>query len=322
MHDYLLVIWLLVNFDMTEPFINEFSWSFSRHKNFKSCTRKYYYLYYGSWGGWNSDADELSRKLYQLKKMTNLPMLVGDVVHRTINYSLERLSRGKEVPVEDAKKRVIELFRQAWRESKNKAWQENASRNTNLFEHYYNEKVDDDRLLELKALMEDSITGFYDSDSYGFIKFISIPHWLTRETLESFDFQGTKIWVKLDFAARHDERIYIYDWKTGKQVKENDTQLAVYAMFAQDKWGINLDDLRLFDVYLSKRLPVKLKVSDIIIRNAKEEISKSIKAMRNLIEPGTDNAVPIEKCQPTDFTYLCKSCQFKEVCYPDTWSEL
>jgi len=98
---------------MAEPFKNKFSWSFSRHKIFTACKRKYYYLYYGSWGGWEANADEKVRKLYQLKKMTNLPMLVGEVVHRTINYSLERLATGTEFPVEEAKERVIELFRQA-----------------------------------------------------------------------------------------------------------------------------------------------------------------------------------------------------------------
>ena len=259
---------------MAEPFKNKFSWSFSRHKIFTACKRKYYYLYYGSWGGWEANADEKVRKLYQLKKMANLPMLVGDVVHRTINHSLERLATGTEFPVEDAKERVVALFRQAWRESTNKDWQENASRNANLFEHYYDEKPDNERLLQLKTLMEDSIDGFYESDSYGFIKFISTPHWLSREKLESFEFEGTNIWIKLDFAARHDERIYIYDWKTGKQVKENETQLAVYALYAQDKWGVELENLRLFDVYLSKRLPVKLKVSDTIIENAESVISR------------------------------------------------
>jgi len=93
---------------MVEPFINEFSWSYSRHKNFTACKRKYYYLYYGSWGGWESGADKKVRKLYQLKKMTNLPMLVGDVVHRTINHSLGRLSTGTEFPIEEAKERVID----------------------------------------------------------------------------------------------------------------------------------------------------------------------------------------------------------------------
>jgi len=110
--------------------------------------------------------------------------------------------------------------------------------------------------------------------------------------------------------------------KTGKQVKENETQLAVYALFAQDKWAIDLDKLRLFDVYLSKRLPVKLKVSDTIIGNAKTEITESIEAMRDLIESDTDNTINEDSCPMTDFTYLCPRCQFKEICYPDNWWDL
>ncbi len=307
---------------MAEQFLNQFSWSYSRHKNFLTCKRKYFYTYYGSWNGWDKKAPESTRKLYQLKKMTNLPMLVGDVVHRTIHRSLERLYNGSEMPVADAQSLAINLFRQAWRESRQKDWQENASRNANLFEHYYDAVPDDERLLEFKTLMDDSISGFYESDSYGFIKFISTPHWLSREKLESFELNETNIWVKLDFAARHDERIYIYDWKTGKQVKGNETQLAVYALYARDKWNLNIDDLRLFDVYLSKRLPVKLKISETVIESALQEISSSISAMNELMDDRVNNLVAEENCPMTDYTYNCGSCQFKEVCYPDSWQDL
>ena len=44
-----------------KEFKNDFSWSFSRDNAFNTCKRKYYYSYYGSWGGWNKDADELSK---------------------------------------------------------------------------------------------------------------------------------------------------------------------------------------------------------------------------------------------------------------------
>ena len=45
---------------MTEKkeFKNQFSWSFSRHNSFETCKRKYYYSYYGCWGGWDKNADE------------------------------------------------------------------------------------------------------------------------------------------------------------------------------------------------------------------------------------------------------------------------
>ena len=52
--------------------VNEFSWSHSRDRLFSECQLKYYYHYYGSWGGWEKNASERIRKLYVLKNLTNL----------------------------------------------------------------------------------------------------------------------------------------------------------------------------------------------------------------------------------------------------------
>ena len=35
---------------------NEFSWSNSRDATFRECPRRYYFRYYGSWGGWSVSA--------------------------------------------------------------------------------------------------------------------------------------------------------------------------------------------------------------------------------------------------------------------------
>ena len=36
--------------------VNEFSWSRSRDHTFQDCRRKYFYHYYGAWGGWDASA--------------------------------------------------------------------------------------------------------------------------------------------------------------------------------------------------------------------------------------------------------------------------
>ena len=41
--------------------VNEFSWSRTRDNCFKECRRRYYFQYYGSWGGWDAEADPLAR---------------------------------------------------------------------------------------------------------------------------------------------------------------------------------------------------------------------------------------------------------------------
>ncbi|NOZ64350.1 MAG: hypothetical protein GXO71_05370, partial [Caldiserica bacterium] len=43
--------------------VNEFSWSKSRDIIFRECPRKYYFNYYGSWGGWKFDAPERTRQI-------------------------------------------------------------------------------------------------------------------------------------------------------------------------------------------------------------------------------------------------------------------
>ena len=76
----------------------------------------------------------------------------------------------------------------------------------------------------MKDKIETCISGFFDSDSYKFIKQVSYSDILSIEQLSSFDFENTKVYVNLDFALKHDGKIYIYDWKTGQKVQEDERQ--------------------------------------------------------------------------------------------------
>src|SRR5215475_10053588 len=51
--------------------LNEFSWSRSRDGSFQECRRKYFYHYYGAWGGWDTTAAEDVRRLYILKQLAS-----------------------------------------------------------------------------------------------------------------------------------------------------------------------------------------------------------------------------------------------------------
>ena len=300
-------------------FKNEFSWSFSRHRTFNTCKRKYYYNHYGIWGGWKDDADEETKKLYMLKQMTSLPMLAGSLVHKEVQRILESVRKGWSLPQDKAETEVVNNFKRAWRESKNMEWQEKPKWKTNLYEHYYNKELSDERLLEIKDVMIDSIKGFYDSDSFSFIKTLAPTEWLSIEELDSFEIEGTKIWVKLDFAARHGERAYIYDWKTGREVKEDENQLAVYTLYAMEKWGVELKQVRLFDVYLMKQIPVKVKPTAVLINNVKHIIQQSINGMKSLLDDVTENEASIENFPKVDDatkdSWPCSYCNFKEMCW-------
>ena len=301
-----------------KEFKNRFSWSFSRDNAFNTCKRKYYYSYYGSWGGWNKDADALSKKLYLLNKMSSLPMLAGTIVHDEVERTLKAVRYGRNADIVKSKENVIKVFKQSWAQSKNKDWEDNPKWKTNLFEHFYNQKPTDEALLDIRDLMLNSIDGFFASDSYRFIQTMSDSQWLAIEDLDSFEVHGAKLWVKLDFAIRHGERVYIYDWKTGKVAKENEVQLAIYALYAQQKWNVDLKLIRLFDVYLNQQLPVKVKPTNRLIDSAKVFIEKSIDSMKELLTDVENNKTEIDLFPVVGEdreSYPCSYCSFQTVCF-------
>ena len=301
-----------------KEFKNDFSWSFSRHNTFNTCKRKYYYSYYGSWGGWNKEANDLSQKLYMLNKMTSLPMLAGSIVHDEVERTLKILRYGRNADQEKSRDNVVKNFKQSWAQSKNEEWRDSPKWKTNLFEHYYGKKPSDQELFDIRDLMVNSIDGFFASDSYRFIQTMSDTQWLAIEELDSFEIHGAKLWVKLDFAIRHGERVYIYDWKTGKVVKENEVQLAVYAIYAQQKWDVDLRLIRLFDVYLNQQLPVKVKPTDKLISSASEFIQSSVDDMKELLADRENNKAEIDLfpvASEDRESYPCSYCSFQTVCF-------
>ncbi|MDQ6779924.1 MAG: hypothetical protein M3Z37_02050 [Candidatus Eremiobacteraeota bacterium] len=46
--------------------VNEFAFSWSRHRVFYQCPRKLYWQYYGSWNGWRDDAAHDCARAYRL----------------------------------------------------------------------------------------------------------------------------------------------------------------------------------------------------------------------------------------------------------------
>src|SRR5213595_837965 len=73
---------------------NEFSWSRSRDGAFQECKRKYYYHYYGAWGGWDAAASEEVRRLYILKQLASRQQWAGRVVHDAIEMALHAFAQG------------------------------------------------------------------------------------------------------------------------------------------------------------------------------------------------------------------------------------
>ena len=79
---------------------NDFSWSRSRDGAFHDCRRKYYYQYYGAWGGWDPAAAPEVRRLYVLKQLQSRQQWVGRAVHDGGGVLGPRWERYGEEPYE------------------------------------------------------------------------------------------------------------------------------------------------------------------------------------------------------------------------------
>src|SRR5947209_255184 len=79
---------------------NEFSWSRSRDGAFQECKRRYFYHYYGAWGGWDAAVAPEVRRLYILKQLASRQQWAGRTVHDAIELALHGLRDGRSMPVE------------------------------------------------------------------------------------------------------------------------------------------------------------------------------------------------------------------------------
>ena len=138
------------------------------------------------------------------------------------------------------------------------------------------------------------------------------------EDLEEFEFEGAKIYVKLDFARRKDGLIEIIDWKTGKESESEPTvQIGAYAIYAMQKWNVPLEKIRAYLVYLTNPVPAlrEQPLSETLIRETQQTMLKSIADMRALLSDPVRN-VPKDRAQFafTENVRLCGNCNFYKMC--------
>ena len=281
---------------------------------FESCKRQYYFNYYGSWGGWDKNADAHTQLLYRLKKITTVPQLVGTVVHEAISNVLNALKSGRPIHPPAIETHAQKLFGQHLLASEEQHWRYSASQYTNLFEHYYDEPFSENDSANHVAT---SLQAFFASDAYATLQSTPPEDYLTIEKLTDFTLANTKIWVVLDIAIRRDESVHIFDWKTGRERQADRHQLAVYALYATSHWDVALPDLHLQDIYLQTNTERTLVLSPDDLDQTRIFVTESVQEMRALLDDPEQNTASQDTFPMTTNTHQCTTCPFKAVCYPD-----
>ena len=269
-------------------------------------------------------SDEFSRKAYVLKNIYSIDAWIGDIVHQIIKWILKSkigddttlFNKGRDVLYAEAITAAKKLLIKTWEQSRGKQWENNVKRNLNLFEHYYAcEPTREELKVKLEKVTK-SIRNFYQSGLWE--KFSKLPHenFLSVDELDSFDFEGVKVFAVPDFSIHDGQEYLLYDWKTGKQNEKDVWQLSCYQHYAVNKWKILAEQIRIIPVYLTQDNLAPSPIEAIAPDKIKEYMRQSLREMKSILIDSRENKVDIESCPKTDCLWRCKKCKFQEICKP------
>jgi CRISPR/Cas system-associated exonuclease Cas4 (RecB family) len=293
---------------------NELSWSASRANEFNRCRREYHYGRYQSWGWWTERPRGLKHRTMTLKNLTSVPALAGTCVHDGIELWFRLKRAGEILTTAELTEKTKEMFRQGWMESSSGEWQKAPNKAVHLVEHHRNATPSAEENQATKELIERSIAYFMESEECRPTREADPTTWKSLETMDTYLFQGTKIYAIPDFAYEVDGVTHIWDWKTGKERESDMFQLHSYALYAAAKWGIDPTTAVLHAAYLNLEKVVTKEAGSGTLNSVEATMKDSIAEMRELhYDPDVEGTDPLNWPKTPD-TYKCKWCRFKDIC--------
>ncbi|MCK5321624.1 PD-(D/E)XK nuclease family protein, partial [Candidatus Pacearchaeota archaeon] len=295
-------------------FKNEFSWSKSKDSCFKECPRKYYFNHYGSWNGWIAAEEDRTKRIYYLKQLKNKEIWVGQRVHETIEYILRQFRIGNKITLGHAIATLRKRFDEDFMQSSLREYTGFRSKAHKFFEDEYGIEINDEEKVSLFKKAELCLTNFFNSDIFMEIRRTPVEDWITLEDFLSFDFEGNKIGLSIDFAMKKEGKIILYDWKTGRErLADFDLQLTCYALYLAQKFNISPENIeaRIFNIAIDKQDIFEINVEK--LDEIKNYIRTSIKEMKDLLEDVNENTAKEEDFEKKEGFY-CARCNFRKIC--------
>jgi len=301
---------------MSTP-VNELSWSFSRHRCFQSCLKRYYFTYYASWGGWREDAPAQAKEFYRLKRLSTRAQWAGHHAHAALEFLLKEArndSTGKLAA--GAESRELEQMRREFARSRSGACRTDPVHMPGLFEHEYNLQVPDKEWKAMADRVALSIRHFLASDLWADLCKLPEEAFLAVEKRSHFRLDGLQIFAIPDLAIRREGKVLLYDWKTGMApLEEHRLQLGIYALLAMDHWTADPAGIKAIAyhpitgqsepfVYTAEELET---LRDFIRDSADEMLFP-------LEDPATNQAGDGSAFDCTEDKGTCNQCPFLRVC--------
>jgi CRISPR/Cas system-associated exonuclease Cas4 (RecB family) len=295
----------------------EFSWSQSRRSLFRECPRKYFWNYYGSHNGWLRDAPAEARAAWRLKKISNLHMTLGNVVHDVAAEAIQGVRGGGDVPsgpelIEAGRTRMNRAWQQARRRED---WERSPGRHPMMMEFYRGTGPSQDLVVTIRERLYACLRNLPASES--FREAVESPQVEVKEVdrLDFLDLEGVKLYARPDLLYRLGDAWRIVDWKTGARAAGHSAQLRIYAVYLREREDLPAGPIIGRLEYLSDGESISVPITDRDIAEERRAIQDSVEAMRTyLAEPLRNVAKPRDQFPLTDNRRWCSDCNFFELC--------
>lgn len=214
------------------------SWSASRAKAWRACRRQWFFQYAHT-------GESFEKKAQLLKDLSTPEMEAGKLVETEIKWDLWNLQKGKPLASLDeaiyrAQADLAERIRLSpINIARLKAKQEGDDKLLVMFHDVYKKPLDPTRLERTKATINTCLTNWragtiwlrlQESDRQGWMS-VSHPRSSAIDS-KKWWLDGIKVYSPCDFYHQEGERVFLYDWKTGREDEHyHREQMAAYAAY-------------------------------------------------------------------------------------------
>jgi len=296
---------------------NEFSWSRTRDSIFQDCRRRYYLHYYGAWGGWDVEADPVTRTLYVLKQLGTRQMWAGRLVHEAVERALLAIRDGYALSEGSLIEDTVRQMREEWKGSRNGIYRQ-APKRTGLFEHEYAVPIKDGEWQALRDHIIRCLRNFHRLPLLAEIKRTPTDRWILIEDIGSFAFEGSTIFAAPDFGYwSQGDRLQLVDWKTGGSGDDASLQLGGYALYAFEMLAVDPARVDLLEVNLREGKVTAHPCDAASLDRVREHIRLSVRSMKAYLKDADLNQAEESGFERTEDLRICRWCNFRGVCRPE-----
>jgi hypothetical protein len=299
----------------------EYGLSHSRDRMLRECERRYYLHYYASWGGWDRNAEELSRAAYRCKKLQALPTLLGTEVHLRASEITQAIKDGKDEPTEEELVgRTRDSMNGVWVSSRDRAsYIRSPARRNMLAERYYDWPVSSDRLASISARIGTLVANLHGWPGWDEVRSFA-PHGIHLfDSMERAEFEGVPLYASPDllYGVRGDRTVI--DFKTGREPSPEDRdQIALYHLFLRLRGVVeDGETLKGRIVYLNDRSEDWVDLGEHELELARRRMKDSMWRTRSLLvdmDEHRNEAVGPEHFPARVDEQRCRWCPMQEAC--------